>query len=307
MKKTIALLLVLCMMLAAVPVFAESAGETAPSGSGLEDLLSGLMSGSEGSEGKEGSLSDLLSGLMSGSEGAEGKEGGLGDLLSGLMGGSEGGEGKEGGLGSMLSGLAEKLKTEATKAASALGSKLKEKLLKELSDPDSKLSGLLSKLTAGLAKSGKADVTSLLGSLLGGSDKSTEGTAEEGETLEETLERLNKEAKAETGDSVPGKKAAKSVEEFYGQWKESKFTLLGEEYDMSEYGEGAFIGENTYYVTLNGEKSPDYLYPETAELSIGNGILKVNSDGHWTNFVLTEDGSMVQPSGTIQIYYVRAE
>ena len=204
MKKTIALLLVLCMMLAAVPVFAESAGETAPSGSGLEDLLSGLMNGSEG---------------------AEGKEGGLSDLLSGLMGGSESGEGKEGGLGSMLSGLAEKLKTEATKAASALGSKLKEKLLKELSDPDSKLSGLLSKLTAGLAKSGKADVTSLLGSLLGGSDKSTEGTAEEGETLEETLERLNKEAEAETGDSVPGKKAAKSVEEFYGQWKESKFTL----------------------------------------------------------------------------------
>ena len=307
MKKTIALLLVLCMMLAAVPVFAESAAETAPSGSGLEDLLSGLMSGSEGAEGKEGGLGDLLSGLMNGSEGAEGKEGGLSDLLSGLMGGSESGEGKEGGLGSMLSGLAEKLKTEATKAASALGSKLKEKLLKELSDPDSKLSGLLSKLTAGLAKSGKADVTSLLGSLLGGSDKSTEGTAEEGETLEETLERLNKEAEAETGDSVPGKKAAKSVEEFYGQWKESKFTLLGEEYDMSEYGEGAFIGENTYYVTLNGEKSPDYLYPETAELSIGNGILKVNSDGHWTNFVLTEDGSMVQPSGTIQIYFVRAE
>jgi hypothetical protein len=130
---------------------------------------------------------------------------------------------------------------------------------------------------------------------------------DDGETLEETMKRLNEEAKAETGDGVPGKKEAKSVEEFYGQWKDSKFTLLGEDYDMSEYNEGVFIGENTYYVTLNGEKSPDYLYPETAELSIGNGILKVNSDGHWTNFVLTEDGSMVQPSGTIQIYFVRAE
>lgn len=288
MKKIIALMLVLCMVLAAVPVFAESAG-----GSGLGDLLSGLMGGSESGEGKEGGL------------------GGLGGLLSGLL----GGEGKEGGLGSQLSGLVEELKKEGKEKISQLTSKLKGKvmevLLKELANPDSKLSALLGKLAAGKNKGSddSAGIGALLGTLFGSSSTPAEGaeTAEDDETLEETLERLNKEAEAETGDSVPNKKNAQSVNDFYGQWKESKFVLLGEDYDMSEYGEGVFIGENTYYVTLEGKKSPDYLFPETAELTLSNGILKVNSDGHWSNFVLTEDGSMVQPSGSMLIYYVRAE
>ncbi len=286
MKKIIALMLVLCMVLAAVPVFAESAG-----GSGLGDLLSGLMGGSESGEGKES---------------------GLGGLLSGLL----GGEGKEGGLGSQLSGLVEELKKEGKEKISQLTSKLKGKvmevLLKELANPDSKLSALLGKLAAGKNKGSddSAGIGALLGTLFGSSDSTpAEGaeTAEDDETLEETLERLNKEAEAETGDSVPNKKNAQSVEDFYGQWKESKFVLLGEDYDMSEYGEGAFIGENTYYVTVDGQKSPDYLYPETAELTLSNGILKVNSDGHWSNFVLTENGEMVEPSGSMLIYFVRAE
>ncbi len=285
MKKIIALMLVLCMVLAAVPVFAESTG-----GSGLGDLLSGLMGGSESSEGKEG---------------------GLGDLLSGLL----GGEGKEGGLGSQLSGLMEELKKEGKEKITQLTSKLKGKamevLLKELANPDSKLAALLAKLAAG-KKDGSDDsagIGSLLGALFGGGSTPDEGaeTAEDGETLEETLDRLNKEAEAETGDSVPDKKNAQSVEDFYGLWKESKFVLLGEDYDMSEYDEGVFIGENTYYVTLEGKKSPDYLFPEAAELTLSNGILKINSDGHWSNFVLTEDGSIVQPSGTMLFYYVRAE
>ena len=286
MKKIIALMLVLCMVLAAVPVFAESAG-----GSGLGDLLSGLMGGSESGEGKES---------------------GLGGLLSGLL----GGEGKEGGLGSQLSGLVEELKKEGKEKISQLTSKLKGKvmevLLKELANPDSKLSALLGKLAAGKNKGSddSAGIGALLGTLFGSSDSTpAEGaeTAEDDETLEETLERLNKEAEAETGDSVPNKKNAQSVEDFYGQWKESKFVLLGEDYDMSEYGEGAFIGENTYYVTVDGQKSPDYLYPETAELTLSNGILKVNSDGHWSNFVMTENGEMVEPSGSMLIYFVRAE
>ena len=285
MKKIIALMLVLCMVLAAVPVFAESAG-----GSGLGGLLSGLMGGSETGEGKEG---------------------GLGDLLSGLL----GGEGKEGGLGSQLSGLVEELKKEGKEKISQLTSKLKGKvmevLLKELANPDSKLAALLAKLAAG-KKDGSDDsagIGSLLGALFGGGSTPDEGaeTAEDSETLEETLDRLNKEAEAETGDSVPNKKNAQSVEDFYGLWKESKFVLLGEDYDMSEYGEGVFIGENTYYVTLEGKKSPDYLFPEAAELTLSNGILKINSDGHWSNFVLTEDGSIVEPSGGMLFYYVRAE
>ena len=76
---------------------------------------------------------------------------------------------------------------------------------------------------------------------------------------------------------------------------------------MSEYNEGVFIGENTYYVTQDGQKSPDYQFPETAELTIVNGILKINSDGHWSNFVLTEDGSLIEPSGTLMICFIRAE
>ena len=284
MKKIIALMLVLCMVLAAVPVFAESAG-----GSGLGGLLSGLMGGSETGEGKEGGLGDLL----------------------GLL----GGEGKEGGLGSQLSGLVEELKKEGKEKISQLTSKLKGKamevLLKELANPDSKLAALLAKLAAGKNKGSddSAGIGSLLGALFGGGSTPDEGaeTAEDSETLEETLDRLNKEAEAETGDSVPNKKDAQSVEDFYGLWKESKFVLLGEDYDMSEYGEGVFIGENTYYVTLEGKKSPDYLFPEAAELTLSNGILKINSDGHWSNFVLTEDGSIVEPSGGMLFYYVRAE
>ena len=284
MKKIIALMLVLCMVLAAVPVFAESAG-----GSGLGGLLSGLMGGSETGEGKEGGLGDLL----------------------GLL----GGEGKEGGLGSQLSGLVEELKKEGKEKISQLTSKLKGKvmevLLKELANADSKLAALLAKLAAG-KKDGSDDsagIGSLLGALFGGGSTPDEGaeTAEDSETLEETLDRLNKEAEAETGDSVPNKKNAQSVEDFYGLWKESKFVLLGEDYDMSEYDEGVFIGENTYYVTLEGKKSPDYLFPEAAELTLSNGILKINSDGHWSNFVLTEDGSIVEPSGGMLFYYVRAE
>ena len=281
MKKALAVVLVLCMMLAAFPAFAESAGETAPAGSGLGDLLSGLLGGSENGEGNGSDLGSMLSGLV--------------DELK-----------KDG------SGLVDKLKKEGSelgaKLKETLGGALKEKLMKELANPDSKLSGLLAGLATNMTKGGEADLGSILGMLLGGSAP-VEGaeTADDGETLEETLKRLNEEAEAETGDSVPGKKEAKSVEEFYGLWKDSKFTLLGEEYDMSDYNEGVFIGENTYYVTEDGKKSPDYQYPETAELTIVNGILKINSDGHWSNFVLTEDGTLVEPSGTLTIYLVRAE
>ena len=276
MKKIIALMLVLCMMLFAIPAFAESTGSSG--------------------------LGDLLGGLLGGSDSGEGQSGGLGDLLGGLLGGSEGGKGEEGGLGSLLSGLVDKLGEEGKEGVSKLGAVLKEKLEKELANPDSKIGELLNSLAQG----GSADLDALLGSLLGGGE-TAEGTGEDDETIAETLERMNREAEAETGDSVPGKKNAESVEEFYGQWKDSKFTLLGEEYDMSDSDEGVFIGENTYYVTVGGEKSPDYQYPETAELTIRDGILKINSDGHWTNFVMTENGEIVQPGESLSIYLVRAE
>ena len=321
MKKTIALLLVLCMMLAAFPVFGESTAETAPTEAELEELLSGLLGGSESGQSGEGNggLGELLSGLMSGSEGGQSGEGksGLGDLLSGLMSGSESGQSGEdkSGIGAMLSGLVEKLKQEGKETVSALSSKVKEKLAKELANPDSKLSVLISSLmekwVKGSMSSDEAgmDLGSLLGGLLGGSEvPSAEGTSEEDdETIAETLERLNKQAEADTGDSVPGKKEATSVEEFYGLWKESKFTFMGEDFTMDEYNEGVFIGENTYYLTQDGKKSPDYTYPETAEVFIRDGVLKVNCDGHWTTYVMTQDGEIVSPGESLLFYYTRVE
>ena len=230
----------------------------------------------------------------------------LGVLLNGLLSGREGAEGEDGSLNSLLSGLADKLKKEGKEGASALSAKVKEELTKALKDPDGKLKSLLSGLVKGLDTGDSADLKALLAVLLGGGE-SAEGTAEDGETIEETLERLNKEAEAETGENVANRKDAESVEEFYGQWRESRFTLYGEDYDMGEYNEGVFIGENTYYVTIDGEKSEDYRYPETAELTIRDGILKINSDGHWSSFVLTQDGEMVEPTSSMVIYFVRVQ
>ena len=76
---------------------------------------------------------------------------------------------------------------------------------------------------------------------------------------------------------------------------------------MSEYNEGVFIGENTYYVTQDGQKSPDYQFPETAELTIVNGILKINSDGHWTTYVMTNSGEIVLSGSSLLCYFSRVD
>ena len=121
------------------------------------------------------------------------------------------------------------------------------------------------------------------------------------------MERLNQEAEADTGENVPNKIAAESVEEFYGTWTETKFSFLGEEYDASEFGEGIVIGENTFYVTENGEKAGDYQYSENVEMFIRDGVLKTKSEeGHWTTFVLTGDGEIVMSGSSLLFYYVRA-
>ena len=326
MKKIVALILVLCMMLAAFPVFAESTGDTAPAGSDWGDLLSGLLGGSDSGESGSGGFGDLVSGLLGGSENGESGSGGfgdlvsgllggsdsgeggngIGDLLSGLLGGSEGGEGTEGGLGSLFSGLMEELKKDGEKGLSGLTSVLEGTLSKALKDPDGKFATLFSALTEKLNKGGSVDLDGLLGTLLG-SGASVELSPEDEEDLAETLDRLNREAEAATGEDVPNRKDAESVEEFYGQWKESRFIYDNKEYDLSEYGEGAFIGENTYYITQDGQKSPDYYHPETAELTIHDGVLKINSDVNWTTYALTQDGEIVMCGSSILYYFVRAD
>ena len=263
MKKTIAVMLVLCMVFAALPVFAESTGETAPKGSGLGELLSGLLNEAEKKI-------------------------------------------KESDAGSKLFGLLDKLKKDVGEGASELMPKLKELMSKALKDPTGKFAVLLSKIKEKLGSGDSAGLGSLLGGLLGGGTTGDAATGDE-EDIEATIEKLNREAEADTGENVPDRKQAESVEEFYGHWKETKYVFNNEEIDAGDFGEGAYIAENTYYITMNGEKSPDYFYPETAELTIRDGVLKINSDGHWTTYVMTNSGEIVMSGSSLLCYFSRVD
>ena len=201
MKKTIALMLILCMMFAALSAFAESAGDTEPKDSGLGELLSGILNEAE-------------------------------EKI------------KESGEGSQLSGLMDELKKVGGADVSGLVSKLKELLSKAMKDPTGKFAALLDKINEKLGGGNAGDLgdlEGLLGGLLGGSDTSGESSTEIDEDLEETMARLNREAEADTGENVPDKKPAESVEEFYGHWKETKFVFNNEDFDMTDVGEGAFF------------------------------------------------------------------
>lgn len=263
MKKTIAVMLVLCMMFAALPVFAESTGETAPKGSGLGELLSGLLNEAEKKI-------------------------------------------KESDAGSKLFGLLDELKKNVGEKASELMPKLKELMSKALKDPTGKFAALLSKIKEELGSGDSAGLESLLGGLLGGGTTGEAATGDE-EDLAETIEKMNREAEADTGENVPDRKQAESVEEFYGHWKETKYVFNNEEIDAGDFGEGAYIAENTYYITMSGEKSPDYFYPETAELTIRDGVLKINSDGHWTTYVMTNSGEIVMSGSSLLCYFSRVD
>ena len=283
MKKTIAVVLVLCMLSAVLPAFAESAGETAPKGPGLGELLGGLLSEAE-KKIKESEAGSKLFELL---DEAEKKI-------------------KESDAGSKLSGLLDELKKNVGEKASELMPKLKELMSKALKDPTGKFAALLSKIKEKLGSGDSAGLESLLGGLLGG-NAPAESAPEDEEDLAETIERLNREAEADTGENVPDRKQAESVEEFYGHWKETKYVFNNEEIDAGDFGEGAYIAENTYYITMNGEKSPDYLYPETAELTIRDGVLKINSDGHWTTYVMTNSGEIVLSGSSLLCYFSRVD
>ncbi len=283
MKKTIALEVVLCMLSEVLTAFTESTGETAPKGSGLGELLSGLLNEAE-KKIKESDAGSKLFGLLDEAEKRI----------------------KESDAGSKLFELLDELKKNVGEKASELMPKLKELMSKALKDPTGKFAALLSKIKEKLGSGDSAGLESLLGGLLGG-NAPAESAPEDEEDLAETIERLNREAEADTGENVPDRKPAESVEEFYGHWTETKFVFNNEDIDVSDSGEGAFIGENTYYITYNGEKSPDYLYPETAELTIRDGVLKINSDGHWTTYVMTQSGEIVLSGSSLLSYFSRAD
>ncbi|MBR2853855.1 MAG: hypothetical protein IKE81_06005 [Clostridia bacterium] len=322
MKKVFALILVVCMLLTSVSVFAETTEKT-PADSGLGDLLSGLMGGSDSGDSK--GLSDLLGGLMGSSDSGDSK--GLSDLLGGLMGGSDSGNSK--GLSSLLgslmggedgkglSGLIASLKKELQEGGklSALVNVLKE----QLKDPNSKLASLLARLKS----AGDADLGTLLGSLLGGGStgtKETPGTKSDDGTMpaltpeeEADLEAAFMELatlfdKAAQSDPHPvSKKEAAKVEDFYGDWTESKLYIGDEETDLASANEGLLVNEKGAFFTENGEISKDYDYPETMEMKLEKGELLVGDGQDWMTYTLTEDGSLVLGAGTsIQIHYVPA-
>jgi hypothetical protein len=352
MKKVFALILVVCMLLTSVSVFAETKEKTSAD-SGLGDLLSGLMGGSDSSDsqglgdllgglmggsdsGDSKGLSDLLGGLMGGSDSGDSK--GLGSLLGGLMGGSDSGDSK--GLGSLLgslmggsedgkglSGLIASLKKELQEGGklSALVNVLKE----QLKDPKSKLSSLLAKLK----NAGEADLGTLLGgllgggvdlgSLLGGGDKGTKANPEtKSDSSDNTMPELTPEEEADleaafmelatlfdkAAESEPHpvtKKEAAKVEDFYGDWAESKLYIGDEETDLANGNEGLLVNENGAFFTENGEISKDYDFPEKMEMKLEKGELLVSDGQDWMTYTLTEDGSLVLGAGTsIQIHYV---
>ena len=290
MRKFLAVILALCMAMTVLPVFAEPAEEESGSGK-LEEILAGILGG-------EGSLQEKAAALI--------------EQLSGLK---EKFAGKDKEFSAFLSSLSQKLKDLIKPGEEALGSLLSG--IKEMfaGGSDMDLGGILS----GLFSGGESDLGDKLGSLFGGSgfdlsgilgdsgEGSEESSEEDDEELYAMLDEMNRQAEAATGEGVPNWKPAESVEEFYGDWMETKYIYDGQEYDMSEYNEGVYIAENTYYTTVDGKKSEDYLYPETAELSITDGVLKVNSDGYWTALALTEDGELVLIGSSMLFYFARVE
>ena len=280
MKKILALILVLCMMTAVLPAVAESAD-----GTSLDDMLTDIMKSEDSSEGKTSRLLTLISDLKNQFTGHKAEFSvlltKLGQKLENLL----GSEGKD--LGALVSGLKDKLAG--------------------ISDID--LSGLVSGLKDKLGGDGDSGLGSLLGGLFGNSgseDGNSEWTEEDEKEFNDTIDRMNKEAEAATGENVPNRRAAESIDEFYGTWTETKYIFNGEDYDMSDCGEGVFIAENTYYITVNGEKDPEYFYPETAELSLRDGVLKVKrGEDNWTTYVLTEDGSLVMVCSSFLAYFTR--
>ena len=322
MKKLIALFLVLCMTLTAVSVFAESAPSTS---SGLGDLLGGLLSSSGKGSGDGAGLGSLLGGLLSGSgDGAGEGSGKLSELLGGLLGGSGEGSGK---ISALIAGLKEQLKDPNGKLGSLVNA-LKSKLSSAGSaDLGSLLGSLLggSGSTKGTGGADAGELAALLGSLSGSSDstKAAEG-AEGAEAPAEGSSEMTPEEQAEleaafaelaaifekANNSEPrpvNKKETAAIEDFYGEWVESKLYIGEEETDMATATSGLRVNENGAFFTENGEIDTSYNYPEKMVMKLENGELMVQDGEDWTAFTLTQDGELVLGAGlSIQIYYVPA-
>ncbi|MBQ1366183.1 MAG: hypothetical protein IIY60_10245 [Clostridia bacterium] len=319
MKKILSLILVLCMLVASVPVFAEAP----ESESGLLGLLSGLLEDEGESQGSSlYYLMEFIAGLKMRIAGNKtmiraivsflvnkladkfgGKLGSLAGLLGNLGGLSSEGSKSTGstsdGLGA-LSGLLGSLGGMTAEGSEASSGDL------------GALAGLLGGLGGMTAEGSEASsgdlgaLESLLGELMSADSSPENGklSEEDQKAYDDLVTRTKEMVDKETGAGVPGKKEVDNIEEFFGNWKCTEMVIGGEASDMSEAEIGMCIGENMYYTTVSG-KQDELTAGQSVEMKLENGVLKVKYGDFWSAYVLTEDGTLVEPDDGFEFRYVR--
>ncbi len=319
MKKILSLILVLCMLVASVPVFAEAS----ESESGLLGLLSGLLEDESESQGSSlYYLLEFIAGLKMRIAGNKtmiraivsflvnkladkfgGKLGSLAGLLGNLGGLSSEGSKSTGstsdGLGA-LSGLLGSLGGMTAEGSESSSGDL------------GALAGLLGGLGGMTAEGSEASsgdlgaLESLLGELMSADSSPENGklSEEDQKAYDDLVTRTKEMVDKETGAGVPGKKEVDNIEEFFGNWKCTEMVIGGEASDMSEAEIGMCIGENTYYTTVSG-KQDELTAGQSVEMKLENGVLKVKYGDFWSAYVLTEDGTLVEPDDGFEFRYVR--
>ena len=319
MKKILSLILVLCMLVASVPVFAEAS----ESESGLLGLLSGLLEDEGESQGSSlYYLMEFIAGLKMRIAGNKtmiraivsflvnkladkfgGKLGSLAGLLGNLGGLSSEGSKSTGstsdGLGA-LSGLLGSLSGMTAEGSESSSGDL------------GALAGLLGGLGGMTAEGSEASsgdlgaLESLLGELMSADSSPENGklSEEDQKAYDDLVTRTKEMVDKETGAGVPGKKEVDNIEEFFGNWKCTEMVIGGEASDMSEAEIGMCIGENMYYTTVSG-KQDELTAGQSVEMKLENGVLKVKYGDFWSAYVLTEDGTLVEPDDGFEFRYVR--
>ena len=319
MKKILSLILVLCMLVASVPVFAEAP----ESESGLLGLLSGLLEDEGESQGSSlYYLMEFIAGLKMRIAGNKtmiraivsflvnkladkfgGKLGSLAGLLGNLGGLSSEGSKSTGstsdGLGA-LSGLLGSLGGMTAEGSESSSGDL------------GALAGLLGGLGGMTAEGSEASsgdlgaLESLLGELMSADSSPENGklSEEDQKAYDDLVTRTKEMVDKETGAGVPGKKEVDNIEEFFGNWKCTEMVIGGEASDMSEAEIGMCIGENMYYTTVSG-KQDELTAGQSVEMKLENGVLKVKYGDFWSAYVLTEDGTLVEPDDGFEFRYVR--
>ena len=174
------------------------------------------------------------------------------------------------------------------------------------------LAGLLGGLGGMTAEGSEASsgdlgaLESLLGELMSADSSPENGklSEEDQKAYDDLVTRTKEMVDKETGAGVPGKKEVDNIEEFFGNWKCTEMVIGGEASDMSEAEIGMCIGENMYYTTVSG-KQDELTAGQSVEMKLENGVLKVKYGDFWSAYVLTEDGTLVEPDDGFEFRYVR--